>query len=122
MPAMKPIMMIQIMFDTVISPLAFACNVADETCKDPLSSEAPYNYTKSRLSRPLHLLANAVKWFPETTGELLITEACGWCYDRPTGPKSGTAARRSVGGFFLFSACRAIPGCGLPCGLSSAFL
>jgi hypothetical protein len=41
MPAMKPIMMIQIMFDTVISPLAFACNRADETCKDSLSSDAP---------------------------------------------------------------------------------
>ena len=37
-PAMKPIMMIQIMFDTVISPLNVAYNLADQTCNDPLSS------------------------------------------------------------------------------------
>jgi hypothetical protein len=25
-------------------------------------------------------MANPAKWFSETTGELLIIEACGWCY------------------------------------------
>ena len=39
----------------------FAWKLADETCKDPLSSEAPY--TKCRLSRPM-ALANAAKVFP----------------------------------------------------------
>jgi hypothetical protein len=80
MPAMNPIMMIQIMFDTVISPLAFACNGADETCKDPLSSEAPY--TKFRLSRPMAPFTGerGKGVSPRRLVSCLITEACGWCY------------------------------------------
>jgi hypothetical protein len=57
------------MFDTVVFPLAFAYNLAAETCKDPLSSEAP---NKSRLSRPMapsFLLATAAKLFPESICE-----------------------------------------------------
>jgi hypothetical protein len=105
MPAMNPIMMIQIMFDTVISPLAFACNVADETCKDPLSSEAPY--TKSRLSRPMAPFTGerSKGVSPRRLVSCLITEACGWCYgySRPaTGPKAGPPLGAAAADFFYF--------------------